>query len=177
MSDEWTSPPEVAEACTAVWGRPALDPCWKPSSPVRPLTGLVYGNPGQASDVRIVRRNGLSVEWWEYMDSSGWIYLNPPYSHPGRWLRKLEDAVALGYAVRGAALIKCDPSTKSWCRHVWDSDIPCYVGFFRSRLKHGGEKDHSANFPSALVIYGKKRDSRNSLIDLPNLNVRWVDLT
>jgi hypothetical protein len=177
MSDEWTSPSEVIGECVKVWGRPALDPCWKPSSPVRPLTGLVYRHEGTAGDVRIVRCNGLGVEWFEYMDPSGWIYLNPPYSNPGRWLRRLEDMVALGYAARGAALIKCDPSTKAWCRYVWDSTIPCYVGFFRSRLSFGGDSDHSATFPSALIIYGKKRDGRNSLIDLPDLDIRWVDLT
>ena len=75
------------------------------------------------------------------------VFLNPPYSEPGPWLRK-----AAHHPGPVVCLVKLDPSTEWWQR---------YAPFFRVvavgqrlRFLSDSEKDGVANFPSAFWMKG-----------------------
>lgn len=188
------TPPEVYRACEDAWGRPVLDPCWHPASPVRPryagllwtnfvghksirrrTTPLLIGGPeGHPSNpdewavtwpMRLIRGYRWMGGPAEPIWGWEWAWLNPPYSNPEPWLRAFAES-----GVPGVALIKADPSTKWWNRWVWHKRAT-RVGFFHQRLRYArvdGGKQYAANFPSALVIYGIP-GSR-----WPSLDIEWV---
>lgn len=168
-SDTWMSPIDVVMACVRAWGRPALDPCWHPNSPVPAMRAIclpVNVDADAALDIRarrdvsVMRGDGLMFSWRSWTIAPGaWIWLNPPYSDPGPWLDKL---VRCGRPA--CALVKADPSTEAWADSVWHGSDR--VGFFRKRLAFGGPSDGSAKFPCALVLYGG--------LSVPDVDVVWT---
>jgi hypothetical protein len=125
-------------------GRPDLDPASNPDSQVN-----------AREDYQVERgEDGLARPW------SGRVFLNPPYSKPEPWLRRARQHLAIRAATT-IALIKCDPSTTWWNKHVWTAT---QVGFIRTRVRFlGGES--SANFPVALVNYGYGRKAFAEALD------------
>lgn len=202
--DSLMTPPGVYGAIERAFGRPALDPCWHPHSPVRPLVaGMLKRNFVGHKGVR--RRTFPLVidhetagtlagaiepdrwaETWPSCAIRGWVYgygpprprwcsgyafLNPPYSDPAPWLRAAAEAGAQGFPT--VALIKADPSTSWWRHWVWHRGVS-HLGFFRSRLKYprtDGGRQYAANFPSALVVYGRWPGHRGVALDL---DIKWV---
>lgn len=137
MTPKW-----VYDAVEAAWGRPVLDPCWHPQSPVKPVHA--YCLESAWNDQVIVHAgDGLQGAW----NLSGWIWLNVPYSNVTPWLRK-----AWEFDQPFAALLKFDPTTRWYEEFVRSRD--CDVGVFPERLKYGrtdGGKQMSASFVSCLV--------------------------
>lgn len=78
---------------------------------------------------------GLEAEWPTDIP----IFLNPPYSDPGPWLRKLSEHN--GPAV---ALVRADPSVL-W----WQYSEGFRVTFIGQRIRFGNNDD-SASFPVAV---------------------------
>lgn len=141
------TPPEVYKACEEAWGRPDLDPCWCPQSPVRPHVAFHQHGIFATLGVEAHEVDGLSADWRLCSTPRGWVWLNPPYSKPGPWLEKAVDS-----NLPVVALLKCDPSTRWWNDWVWE-EARC-VGFFRKRLRFGGTVSGAATFPSALCFFG-----------------------
>lgn len=155
MSDSLMTPADVYVACVDTWGRPRLDPCWHPASPVRPVTAFclplnllawnlnVMNQCREIDGVNVVAGDGLDLDWG--VARHGWTWLNPPYSAPGPWLQRMR---------RGAALVKLDPSTRWWEQTLRPGVTA--IGLFNKRLKYprtDGGKQMTANFPSAIILY------------------------
>lgn len=96
--------------------------------------------------------DGLSQPW--ALPSVDTIYLNPPYSNPEPFLRKLKNAVDPddpNAASLGISLTKSDTSTGWFHKHLTQAKVICFPD---SRLSfHGG--DQGAKFPNAIGVFGK----------------------
>lgn len=156
MSDSFMTPDHVYQSCEDAYGRPALDPCWHPKSPIRPRFAYCkHLRPGEYQHrgvtVVVVGMNGL-VPWSEYA-RIGWFWLNPPYSDPALWLRKLELYPST------VSLIKSDHTTQWWDDSVSRCSLGTKaLGLFRDRLSYPDAEEmtdpSTALFPSALVVKG-----------------------
>lgn len=129
-TDEWLTPPQLL----ATLGRFDLDPC----SPIdRPWP--------TAEKHYTVLDNGLRRPW------EGRVWLNPPYSNAGPWLRRLAEHGD------GMALIFARTETSAWHEHVWPHASG--ILFLRGRLNFhfvdGRRADANAGAPSALIAYGQ----------------------
>lgn len=114
MTDDWATPPWLIELL--VDGRPYFDPC-----PVNP-EGL--------------RENDGRGKW----PTDRVVFLNPPYSDPGPWVRKARD-----HPGPVILLLKADPSTV-W----WQESVAAFrVTFIGQRLRFGSAQ-RAADFPSAV---------------------------
>ena len=127
--DEWLTPPWLIQKL----GNFDLDPC----SPINPPWSTAARHYSILDD-------GLTAPW------SGRIWMNPPYSNVGPWMRRL---VQHG---NGIALIFSRTDTKAFFECVWDAADA--VLFLRRRLKFyhvdGTPAAHTAGAPSCLVAYG-----------------------
>jgi hypothetical protein len=89
-------------------------------------------------------QDGLSLPW------NGRIWLNPPYSNWGAFLKKLKDHN------NGVALIFARTETKAFFDHVWNGAdsilfLKGRVKFIKSDLSGSG----SSTAPSVLIAYGE----------------------
>lgn len=96
--------------------------------------------------------NGLEQPW--ALPSVDTIYLNPPYSDPEPFLRKLKQAVDPddpNAATLGITLTKSDTSTNWFHDHLTEARVICFLD---TRLSFYGGKD-DANFPNAICVFGE----------------------
>ena len=188
------TPEPVYAAVEAVWGRPALDPCWHWSSPVLAHGALMPREAWSRVPIRLIStpllwygwdpgnpprldQNTTPYTWKSYRRLfGGYVWLNPPYSDPAPWLSRLVEE-----QLPGVALLPVSTSTRWWNQYVWHPDVRT-IGFFRKRLKFGrtdGGKQLGANFSSALVLYRGAEDYFRGK-PLPDFSavggVRWVAL-
>ncbi|MDQ3299962.1 MAG: phage N-6-adenine-methyltransferase, partial [Myxococcota bacterium] len=85
--------------------------------------------------------DGLTEPW------CGSVFVNPPYSNPLPWAKRLagHDADA-----PWVALVKCDPTTKWWRTLI--AHASSWAPFrHRIAFERPDKPDFVANFPSALV--------------------------
>jgi len=146
VGDAWRTPPVVLErvrefaelagyhvdvgSCYGV----ALDPCSGPGSIVSARTEIALPADGLAAD-------------WYGIAGDGLVFVNPPYSKPGKWVAKCEE---VGRQTDVIALVTAAPDTAWW---RW-ADAVC---FWRGRIKFIGP-DGIARFPartpSAVLYWG-----------------------
>ena len=96
-----------------------------------------------------VEQNALIQEW------HGVVWCNPPYGREQAKfvLKAYEESVKHNSTV--VCLIPARPDTKLWQNTIFPhADQICFI---RGRLKFGDSKD-AAPFPSALVVFGNKKD-------------------
>jgi hypothetical protein len=173
MSDSFMTPDYIYDAIESVYGRPILDPCWHPKSPVRPRYAyclhLVPGDyQHRGVTVTVIGRDGLVAMGWTAYASLGWFWLNPPYSDPALWLRKLD------LYPRSVSLLKSDHTT-GWFDGFITRQDPATTrpGLFRDRL-HYPDADEvtdpsSALFPSILIVKGMDHTK------IPLRRIMWLD--
>lgn len=126
-SDEWATPQEFFDRLNLVFHFD-LDPC----STAR-----------NAKCLRFFTRteDGLS------RDSTGTVFMNPPYGHQIRhWVRKAYESSLAGATV--VCLLPARTDT-SWFHEFC---LRGRIEFIRGRLKFGNAKN-SAPFPSMLVVF------------------------
>src|SRR6185369_2862480 len=122
-ADHWSTPKDLLAELDKKYGPFTLDPC--------PLNG----------------EGGLDIDW------AGRVFVNPPYSNVGAWMKK----------ARSETLIKCRPEivvclvpartdTKWFHEYCYGIAQGPEIKFLKGRLKFGDSKN-SAPFPSMLVIY------------------------
>lgn len=114
--------------------------------------------------------DGLSQSWTGPSIDS--IYLNPPYSDPEPFLRKLKHAVDPDdddAATYGISLTKSDTSTNWFHDHLVQATVLCFLD---TRLKfHGGKQ--GAKFPNVLGVFGEPPEPLlDTLADLGELYSR-----
>ena len=81
----------------------------------------------------------------------GWLWLNPPYGRElGAWVEKAYRENTLGAKI--VMLIPARTDTKYWHEYIFNK---AEVVFLKGRLKFG-DRENSAPFPSALIIYGER---------------------
>lgn len=97
--------------------------------------------------------DGLSQDW-----SGDRVFMNPPYGREiGKWVRKAYEESQKGALV--VCLIPARTDTSYWHEFVIGGGAE--VRFVRGRIKfENGEKPQPAPFPSAIVIFKPKKDSK-----------------
>ena len=137
-SDNWCTPKWLAD----LLGYWRLDPCSNQFSHIMSYARCQLD--GEHRDV--VGLDGLAYDW-----SGQSVFVNPPYSDPLPWCRKLRD-----HDAPWCALLKLDPSTRWWAAMMEANPT---VAPFRKRLtfestpasESVSAKGMTANFPSVLV--------------------------
>lgn len=129
----WT-PEYILEPTMAMFGvnEFGLDPCWNPQSKVK-------------ARVKVTAQEDSLRPGFAWHDK-GEVWLNPPYSDPYPFLRRMAEAVVRG--ALGAALLRHDHTTKWW--EDW-----CYrrpIALLSARPKFGGSKN-GGKFSSTLVLF------------------------
>lgn len=99
-----------------------------------------------------IAEDGLSQTW-----RGERVFMNPPYGREiGKWIRKAFEENR-DNNVLVVCLIPSRTDTRYWHDYIFDVD-EVDIRFLKGRLKFG-EGVNSAPFPSAIVIYRKKRAS------------------
>lgn len=116
------------------------------------LDATAGAEPFPIARLRYTKEDDALSQPWTRPDIDS-IYLNPPYSDPYPFLRRLKHAVdpddpeAADYAV---SLTKSDTSTGWFHDHLTEARVLCFLS---SRLSfHGADDD--ANFPNVIGIFG-----------------------
>ncbi|MBW4512909.1 MAG: hypothetical protein KME64_41435 [Scytonematopsis contorta HA4267-MV1] len=112
-SDLWYTPGDIAELMVRALVKIDLDPCADDGKHI-PAT-LHY----TASD------DGLSKEW------HGRVFMNPPYSCPGKWMKKLQVEFEAGRVTEAIALVPAATET-NWLSPFLKTN---YVYFWKGRIK------------------------------------------
>lgn len=92
-----------------------------------------------------VSDNGLTSTW------AGRVWLNPPYSEAGKWLKRLADHG------RGTALIFARTETADFREYVWKRASALLFLWGRLHFYHpnGSKAKGNSGGPSVLVAYGR----------------------
>lgn len=163
-SDDWYTPPElVGEIADWFGGTIDLDPCWSPRSFVKPTIGYTE------------RENGLVRPWHgsiaavDHSATDAWLeigtddvdvrtrFVNPPYSHPGPWLRllaSLHNAVRPELAGESIMLIRIDTSTWWWAM-AWEADAICWLHARVPFVRPGSSARSQPRDHHALLYWGQ----------------------
>lgn len=99
-------------------------------------------------------QDGLKQSWEGHL-----VFMNPPYGRQiGRWIKKayLESKKQGTWVV---CLVPARTDTKWW----WDYCIKGEIRFLKGRIKFedNGKESNSATFPSAVVIFGRRKRKNN----------------
>lgn len=133
-SDDWATPPEIVADLAARYGPFDLDPCARPETAKAPI----YFTPAD---------NGLAMTWF------GRVWLNPPYSDPGPWLKKAKESVQRGDCECVVALLPAATDT------AWFHDYVLHdasLEFRRGRVRFLGWEGTpigSPKSPSIIAVY------------------------
>lgn len=140
---------------------------------IRKLTSVVSfdldpaagAEPVQIADTRYTKKDdGLRQDWDKPGINS--IWLNPPYSDPKPFLKRLDEAVNHGSVTWGLALTKSDTSTGWFHSHITSATATCFLD---DRLSFVGGADQ-ASFANALSVFGDPpADLLDVLADLGEL--------
>ena len=127
-SDDWATPQDFFDKCSAEFGPFDLDVC-------------AGADNHKCARYFSLAENGLAQTW------SGKVWMNPPYGRTiGDWMRKAYESAQAGALV--VCLVPARTDTAWW----HDYAAKGTVRFLRGRLKFVGHKTN-APFPSALVIF------------------------
>ncbi|WP_127087130.1 DNA N-6-adenine-methyltransferase [Dulcicalothrix desertica] len=112
-SDNWYTPPYIVELVVQVLGEIDLDPCAE------------VGKKIPAREHYTINEDGLFQQW------HGRIFLNPPYSCPGKWIAKLIEELASCRVTEAIALVPGATDT-NWLSPVLKTQPVC---FWKGRIK------------------------------------------
>ena len=103
--------------------------------------------------------DALSLELsWDYHSQGFPVWLNPPYSKIGAFMKKAYEESLKGAVV--VCLIPARTDTKYWHDYVMKAQE---IRFVKGRLKFGDSKN-SAPFPSVIVIFDPCYDHTHEFI-------------
>ena len=145
-SDEWYTPPNISELVIQVLGQITLDPCADEGKHIRAAQHYT------ASD------DGLIQEW------NGRVFMNPPYSQPGAWIKKLQAEFESGRVTEAIALVPAATDTK-WLSPILKSQPVC---FWTGRIKFldtNYKPRLSARQSHCLVYWGENWERFKEVFD------------
>jgi phage N-6-adenine-methyltransferase len=133
-TDEWHTPPEILADLEREFGPFTLDPCCRQQTAKAP---------------RFYTRDddGLLQPWF------GRVWLNPPYSNPGPWLKKAKEVVRNGTCELVVALLPASTDTAWFHDYVLGH---AEIRFKRGRVRFYGWENTpigSPKTPSIFAIY------------------------
>ena len=134
-TDCWYTPPSIVELVIQVLGEINLDPCADDGRHIRATKHYTFDD------------NGLEQSW------CGKVYMNPPYSHPGAWMKKLQLEFETGNVDEAIALVPAATDT-NWLSPVLKTQPVC---FWKGRIKFLGQDyqpKSSARQSHVLVYWG-----------------------
>ncbi|MEM6399813.1 MAG: DNA N-6-adenine-methyltransferase [Cyanobacteria bacterium P01_D01_bin.116] len=139
-SDCWYTPLHIVDLVVRVLGTIDLDPCADDGKHIRAAQHYTFDD------------DGLAKPW------HGKIYMNPPYSHPGLWMKKLQAEMESGRVTEAIALVPAATDTK-WLSPLLKSQPVC---FWTGRIKFLGEdyQPKSAARQSHVLVYWGKNWQR-----------------
>jgi phage N-6-adenine-methyltransferase len=136
VKDDWETPPAVFKQAQMEFGGFELDPAANPENKLcKRYFSLVND------------QDGLELAWY------GRVWLNPPYSQWGKWVRKALREVKRGTVPLVAALLPVDTSTKAFHETILGK---AEIRFLPSRLRfywRGAPGPHPARFSSMIVVW------------------------
>ena len=136
-SDDWATPQHFFDSVAASYGPFDLDAC---ASAENNKCARFYAKDDDA----------LSREW------RGRVWMNPPYGRMiSKWVRKAHESARAGATV--VCLLPARTDTAWWHDYVLAGE----VRFLRGRLRFGDASD-SAPFPSALVVFRPRLETRRA---------------
>ncbi|NET44735.1 MAG: hypothetical protein F6K15_23880, partial [Okeania sp. SIO2B3] len=142
-SDCWYTPPEIVELVELVLGKIDLDPCSDDGKHI----------PAKLHYTAI--EDGLNQQW------QGKVFINPPYSCPGKWIEKLISEVNDSNVTEAIALLPASTDTK-WFAPLWNQPI-C---FWKGRIKFL-DTNYQPKLPArqshCLVYWGENADKFNEV--------------
>ena len=112
-SDNWYTPQHIIDLVIQVLNQIDLDPCAETGKNIPASTHYTHTD------------NGLIQPW------HGRIFLNPPYSEPGKWITKLNKEIATGRVTEAIALVPGATDT-NWLSPVLKTQPVC---FWKGRIK------------------------------------------
>ena len=134
-TDCWYTPPSIVELVIQVLGEINLDPCADDGRHIRAAKHYTFDD------------DGLKQPW------CGKVYMNPPYSHPGVWMKKLQLEFETGNVDEAIALVPAATDT-NWLSPVLKTQPVC---FWKGRIKFLGQDYQpklSARQSHVLVYWG-----------------------
>jgi len=95
--------------------------------------------------------DGLSKSW-----KGETVFVNPPYGDIKRWVKKCYDEYFLGETMV-VVLIPARTDTKYWHEYIMEAASEIQLVKGRLKFENGENKQNSAPFPSAVVVFGGLR--------------------
>lgn len=150
--DEWYTPEWVIEKVNRVLGGIDLDPATTAKA-----NGVV-----KAKRIYTKRENGLNQPW------AGRVYLNPPYSSPGPWVRKLVESPKVSSSI----LLVNNATETNWFQDVWDkASILCFPN---KRIQFWNNPGSSNRYAQAFALFGgDKNKFAKAFQDVGALTTPW----
>ena len=140
-SDCWYTPPEIVELVEKVLGKIDLDPCSDDGKHI------------PAASHYTTTENGLNQQW------QGKVFINPPYSCPGKWIEKLISEVNDSNVTEAIAILPASTDT-TWFAPLWNQPI-C---FWKGRIKFL-DTNYQPKLPArqshCLIYWGENADKFN----------------
>lgn len=138
--DTWQTPQETVDDFREALGTIDLDPCaGAKTSHAKTNYRLEDGD------------DGLEQPWF------GNVFINPPFSHKKKWLKKLEEELETGRVECAIMLTPDATDTKSWW-HKYVAENAKYICFRYGRLDYVNPDpdgdDPGATFGTAFSVYG-----------------------
>lgn len=145
--DDWETPPEIFEPLDLefFFGVDAAASHENAKCDFY-LTPDGYYMKDGGSPYRISRDNGLEKDWSQCVDA---IWVNPPYSSWGLWVKKASEE-----AKRGATVVMLLPArtdTRAFHEYIYGRKN-VEIRFIKGRVRFVGA-EHGAPFPSMIVIF------------------------
>ena len=135
-SDRWYTPLHIVDLVVRVLGKIDLDPCADDRKHITAAQHYTFND------------DGLTKPWY------GRVYINPPYSCPGVWMKKLQADFESGKVKEAIALVPAATDT-SWLSPVLKTQPVC---FWKGRIKFLGEDyqpKRAARQSHVLVYWGE----------------------
>lgn len=142
-SDHWSTPIEIIEKLREEFGDFDLDPCCRPET-------------AKASNFYTAEQDGLSQPWF------GKVFLNPPYSKPGPWLKRSLEQIESGCCSLVVALLPVRTDTRWFHEYV---NNKADIRFVRGRIKWIGWQGTpipNPKDPSLLAIYKREPNAHRA---------------
>jgi len=96
--------------------------------------------------------DGLKIDW------EGNIFVNPPYSQVGKWLKKGHEELGKGNAKTIVFLVFANTDTEWFHKYVYHK---AELRFIKGRIKFVGKSNAGAMRPSMLVIFQNLKKKGN----------------